>query len=135
MNGEYRGELHCLGPDQYVLTGSFATNGATNPTTANSRGREFGFTFTVTYAATGVYTVTLPSNLGVPSQPRAVIVTPQWDAIADWFDAAVVGETTLNGSARQFVIQAHRSGVANAPAANAGSRINFAIFVSNTTGK
>jgi hypothetical protein len=47
---------------------------------------------------------------------------------------AVVGETTLNSTNRQFVIQAHRSGVANAPAAAAGHRINFMLLASNNDG-
>lgn len=126
--------LRACGPDRVLLAGSFACNGSTNPTTANSRGREFGHTFTVVYSATGIYTVTLPSGFTLPAQPAVIIVTPQWDAIANWFDVAPVGESTLNTTTRSFVIQAHRSGVANAPAAAAGCRINFMLLCSNNTG-
>lgn len=128
-------EMKGIGPDRVILAGSFACNGASDPTTANMRGREFGHTFLVTYAATGIYTVTFPSGYTFPSQPASLIVTPQWDAIANWFDVAPVGESTLTSTTRQLVIQAHRSGVANAPAANAGCRINFMLHVSNNTGK
>ena len=127
--------LKAIGPDRILLAGSFAPNGTTDPLVASHRGREFGFTFTVTYSATGIYTLTLPSGYTLPAQPASVIVTPQWDAIANWFDVAVVAETTLATAARQFVIQAHRSGVAQAPAVNAGCRINFMLHVSNNTGK
>lgn len=128
-------QLLGIGPDRIILAGSFAPNGASDPAAASSRGREFGQTFTVTYAATGIYTVTFPSGYTLPAQPASIIVTPQWDAIANWFDVAVVGDSTLNAAARQFVIQAHRSGTANAPAAATGCRINFMLHVSNNTGK
>lgn len=134
MNGEHRGELLCLGPDKYCLVGSFAPNGTDAPLAASSRGRKFGFTFTVAYSATGVFTVTLPSNMSFPNQPEAILVSAQVDALASYFAVMVVGETTLNTATRQFVIQAHRAGTGEAPAAAAGTRINFAIFISNTTG-
>lgn len=134
MNGEHRGELLTLGPDKYCLSGSFAPNGSSDPASTSSRGRRFGFTFTVTYAATGVYTVTFPSNMSFPNQVEAVILTPQVDAVANWFDLVAVGETTLNTTTRQLVIQAHRAGTPREVAAAAGSRINFAIYASNTTG-
>lgn len=126
--------LKACGPDRVLLAGSFACNGATNPVATSSRGRDFGHTFTVAYAATGIYTVTLPAGFKLPAQPGAIIVVPQWDAIANWFDVAQVAESTLNANSPSFVIQAHRSGVANAPAAAAGCRINFMIFGSNNTG-
>lgn len=127
--------LKAIGPERVLLAGSFACNGASNPTVTDSRGREFGHLFTVVLTPTGIYTVTLPSGYTLPAQPGSVVVSPQWDAIANWFDVAIVGETTLATTTRSFVIQAHRSGVAQATAAAAGARINFMLHVSNNTGK
>ena len=127
--------LLSIGPERVLLAGSFAPNAAVAPVVTASRGREFGQTFTVAYTATGVYTVTFPAGYTLPAQPASIIVTPQWSAIANWFDVGVVGETTLNTTTRQFVIQAHRSGTANEPVAAAGTRINFLLHVSNNTGR
>jgi len=127
--------LLSIGPERVLLAGSFAPNAAVAPVVTDSRGREFGHTFSVAYTATGIYTVTLPVGYTLPAQPASIIVTPQWSAIANWFEVGVVGETTLNSTTRQFVIQAHRSGTANAPVAAAGSRINFLLHVSNNTGR
>lgn len=127
--------LRSIGPDRILLGGSFACNGASDPVIANMRSRDFGFTFIVTYAATGNFTLTLPQGYTLPAQPASLIVSPQWDSLVNWFDVAVLGESTLNSTTRQFIIQAHRSGTANAPAANAGCRINFMLLVSNNTGK
>ncbi len=134
MNGQHRGELLCLGPDKYCLTGSFAPNTGSAPDVTASRGRRFGFTFTVAYTATGIYTVTFPSNMTFPNQVESVVLTAQCDAVSNWFELVAIGETSLNTTTRQLVIQAHRAGTAREVVAAAGSRINFAIFASNTTG-
>lgn len=133
-NGLHRGELLTLGPDMYCLAGSFAPNTAAAPLAASSRGRRFGFTFTVAYAATGVFTVTFPTNMTFPNQAASIIVTPQFDAIASGFEVAVIGDTTLNTTTRQIVIQAHRALTPFEPVLATGTRVNFAIFISNTTG-
>ncbi len=124
-----------IGPERVILAGSFAPNTAANPVDASSRGREFGQTFTVVYAATGSFAVTLPSGFTLPAQPASIIVSPSCDAFANWFEVIVVGESTLNTTTRAFVIQAHRNGVAYQPAVAAGCRINFMLHVSNNTGK
>lgn len=129
---------HCLkgiGPERILLCGSFACNGGTAPVVTDSRGREYGHLFTVAYAATGQFTLSWPSGYTTPAQPGAIVVSPQWDAVANWFDVAVVGESTLTATTRTLLIQAHRSGTANAPAAGTGARINFMLHVSNNTGK
>ncbi len=128
-------DLKGCGPDRVLLAGSFAPNGASAPVVTASRGRDFGHTFTVTYSATGIYTITWPAGFTLPAQPASIIVTPQFDALASWFDVAPIGETTLTSTTRQIVLQAHRAGVANAPAAAAGTRINFMLLVSNNTGQ
>ena len=125
-----------IGPDRILLAGSFACNGATSPTVASaSRGRDFGHTFVVTYAATGVYTVTWPEGFTLPAQPASIIVSPQFDAIASGFEVAVIGDTTLIAATRTLVIQAHRARTPFEPAAATGTRINFMLLVSNNTGK
>jgi len=89
---------------------------------------------TVTYAATGVYTVVIPATF-TAGLPYAVEATPQCDAFADWFEVIVVGEVTQSGGNMTIVLQTHRNGVANAPAAAAGSRINLQIVGSDSGGK
>lgn len=135
MNGQSSYVMFGLGPDRYLLGGSFQTNGTNNPSSSTFRGTQ-GLLFTVAYSPTGVYTVTLPAGFTLPAQPLFVAAWPQFaDLSTDWFEVAILGETTLNASTRQFVIQAHRSGTAQAPANTAGNRINFAIFTQNNTGK
>lgn len=127
--------LRGIGPDRIIIAGSFAPNTAAAPLAASSRGREFGATFTVTYAATGVYTVTFPAGFTLPAQPACIIVSPQFAAIADGFEVAVIGDTTLNTTTRQFVIQAHRARTPFEALVATGTRINFMLHVSNNTGK
>jgi hypothetical protein len=134
MDGHSPYRLWGLGPDRFVLAGSFQTNAGSNPSSSTYRGKD-GLAFTVTYAATGVFTVTLPAGFRLPAQPLAIGAWAQFaDLATDWFEVAVVGETTLNASTRQFVLQAHRSGVAREVANTAGNRINFHIFTQNNTG-
>jgi hypothetical protein len=134
MNGHSSYVMFGLGPDRYLLGGSFAPNGGSAPDPASFRGRE-GLPFTVAYEATGIFTVTLPEGFTLPAQPHFILVSAQAADAAAWFEVMVVGETLLNTATKSFVIQAHRSGTANAPAAAAGTRINFAIFTQNNTGR
>ena len=135
MHGHSPYEMWALGPDRFCLGGSFQCNAAANPASTTYRGNDF-MSFAVTYAATGTYTVTLGSGLILPAQPLFVAAWPQYATLAtDWFECGVLGESTLNATTRQFVIQAHRNGTAREPAATAGNRINFAIFASNNTGR
>ncbi len=126
--------LFGIGPDRILVCGSFAPNTAATPLAASSRGRDFGQTFTVAYAATGVYTVTFPEGYTLPAQPASIIVSAQFDAIASGFEVAVIGETTLTAATRAFVIQAHRARTPFEAVAAAGTRINFMILCSNNTG-
>jgi hypothetical protein len=128
--------LLAIGPERVLLAGSIACNGSTSPTVAaSSRGRDFGHLFVATYAATGVYTLTWPTGFTLLAQPASIIITPQFDAIANGFEAHPIGETTLIATTRTLVIQAHRARTPFEPAAAAGTRINFMLFVSNNTGK
>ncbi len=125
--------LKCLGTDGMVYSASFQTNAAANPLSSTFRAPP-GLVFTVAYAATGIYTVTLDASLKLPALPFVVRATPQYATLAtDWFECGVVGEFNLTTGA--FVVQAHRNGVANAPAATAGNRINFEISFRNSTSR
>lgn len=125
--------LKVLGTDGILYAASFQTNAAANPLASTFRAAP-GLIFTVTYAATGIYTVTLDPSLNLPDLPSCIRVSPQFAVLAtDWFECAVVGE--FNRTTRSFVVQAHRGGVANAPAATAGNRINFTIQFRNSTSR
>lgn len=124
--------LQILGTDGILYAGSFQTNGTSDPATTTFRTSP-GLTFTVVYSATGVYTVTLPADLNLPDLPLSIKATPQYSALANWFEVGIVGE--YNRTTRVFVIQAHRSGTGNAPSNTAGNRINFEIVFRNSTGR
>ena len=136
MDGFQTYQVECLGPEPLVYWGSFQCNSTSNPASTTFRGPPGLVGFSVVYSATGVFTVTLPAGLALPAQAYSIVVSPQFAVLAtDWFDCAVLGESTLNSTTRQFVVQAHRSGTGQAPANTAGNRINFAIFATNSTGK
>jgi hypothetical protein len=136
MDGFLTQLVETLGPEPLAYWGSFQCNGTSNPSSTTFRAPPGLAGFTVAYSATGVFTITLPAGLTLPSQAYSIIASPQFAVLAtDWFDCAVLGESTLNSTTRQFVVQAHRSGTGQAPANTAGNRINFAIFATNSTGK
>lgn len=133
MDGFDLRPLEAMGNEQLVYYGSFQTNGTSDPSSTTFRYPR-GLVFTVTYSATGVFTVTLPAGLTLPSQPYSIVVGAQFAVLAtDHFVVGVLGETTLT-TTRTIVIQAHRNGTGQAPANTAGNRINFAIFATNSTG-
>lgn len=135
MDGYITNSVEAIGPDPLVYYGSFQCNASSDPSSTTFRAPPGFRAFTVTYAATGTYTVTLPAGCTLPSQPYVVACWPQFATLAtDWFECGTLGETTLNAATRQFVIQAHRNGTAREPANTAGNRINFAIFATNSTG-
>lgn len=127
--------LKGIGPERVILAGSYAPNNVTDPVATSHRGREFGQTFTVARTGVGQHTITLPSGYTLPAQPASIQATPQCDSFTNWFEVLVVGETTLNTTTRQFVIQCHRNGVAQEVQPAAGARVNFMLHVSNNTGK
>lgn len=134
MNGFDSRPLDALGNEPMAYWLSFATNASINPDPASFRAPVGLKAFTVTYGATGVYTVTLPVGLSIPIQPGAIIASAQFATIGDYFEVAVLGETTLNAATRQIVIQAKRAAAGYAPGPAAGNRINVAVFFNNSTG-
>lgn len=127
---------HSMGPTNVQMDFDFATTtsvGALASTAINAP-RGLGNT-TVTYAATGIYTVALPFGSTFPNLPLTIRATPQAATLAtDWFDCLIVGTPTQTAGVLQFVIQCHRSGTAQAPAATAGNAIHVTIVGSNNTG-
>lgn len=136
MHGIGRQELWCDVAEGIVFGGSFQTNGASNPAAATYRRGRYAPAWTVTYTATGIYTVQFPAYFKLPALAQIVWLAawPQYATLAtDWFECGIVGEYSIAN--RNFVIQAHRNGTANAPANTAGNRINFAMFCSQNDGK
>ncbi len=126
MHGIARQELWGDAVDGTLIAGSFQCNAASNPLAATYRRGRYAPAWTVTYTATGIYTVQFPADFKLPALAQVI-------RAAAWPQCAPVGEyDTAN---RRLVIQAHRNGVANAPAATAGNRINFALLLTQNDGK
>lgn len=139
MHGHAEQYAKGLGPENFSIGFSFQTT--TTPgaldATAQSFRKATGWSgrFSVSYAATGIYTITLPTGMILPSQPHSISVDPQAATLAtDWFECLVIGETTLNATTKQIVVQCHRNGTAQAPANTAGNRINVTLCFQNNTG-
>lgn len=122
------------GADLYVLAGSFQGNGASDPATANSRTTP-GFSWTVVRdGAVGLYKVSLAAGCKIPELPVAIDVTLSGAVLAtDQCSWMQIGDFDLTN--QLFRIQLHRAGTAFELPATAGNRVNFKLFVRNTTGK
>lgn len=131
MHGFHTQPVHGLGGTPTMLWGSFAPNGTSDPTVASNGGPPGLRPFTVAYAATGQYTLTLPEGV-TPIGTPTLIVSPQAADLTGYFEVMQVG--AYDATTRSFVVQAKRAGSGNAPAAAAGCRIHFAIFFNNSTG-
>lgn len=108
----------------------FAPNGASNPTSIT--GPLARLVSSITYSATGIFTIVFTSDFVWPNTP-AFVVTPAFDAIANYFSANQVG--AYNATTRTLVVQAHRAGTGYAAAAAAGCAINVAVIAQDSTGK
>lgn len=132
MNGHYATPAKLFGADEYVMAGSFATNGTTSPTSAMLR-KPLGLNFTVAYSATGIYTVTFPSNLKLPAIPYHVEAHLN-GAVADWAAVTVTG-VNMSAATPNIVLALHRAGTAQAPPANGnGASVHFKLVFTNSTG-
>ncbi len=130
MDGHFTALLKALGVEPRIHKGSFASNGTGTPALASSR-YPIGFPFTVARSDTGTFAVTVPLGCGMPSQPHSITVTPNPTAAGDWFEACVVGDSTLNAAGRAFTILTHRGGTALDPT----GRVGFAIHFDDSTGR
>jgi hypothetical protein len=128
MEGFHTQPIHGLGAEARVVWGSFAPNGASNPLKANNGGPPGARAFTVTYAATGQYTVTLPEGLTLVGTPT-ILVSAQAADLAGYFEVMTTG--AYNPATRSFVIQAKRAATGQQVAAAAGARIHFALLFNN----
>lgn len=126
-------EVQAIGTNTTMLSFSFQCNGTSNPASTTFRAPP-GLTFTVTYSATGVFTIVFGSDITFPDRPVGITITPQFAVLAtDWFDCALLGE--FSATTRTLVVQAHRSGAGQAPANTAGNRINVDLVFRNSTSR
>lgn len=132
MDGFITQKVNALGAEPLLFWGSFRPNGTSNPDSANNVGPPGLRPFTVAYAATGQYTVTLPAGLSVPAN-ATIQLTAQAADLSSYFEVMLIGDHAL-ATTRSFIIQAKRAASGNAPASAAGTRIHFAIFGNNSTG-
>lgn len=130
MDGFFTQILKALGAEPRVHKGSFAANGTSDPAVASSR-YPSGFNFAVTRSATGTFSVQVPAGCGLPAQPHCIVLTPNPTAASDWFEACVIGDSTLNAAGRAFTVLTHRGGTALDPT----GRVGFAIHFDNSTGR
>jgi hypothetical protein len=130
MDGFFTQILKALGAEPRLYRGSFAANGTASPATASNRAPP-GFNFVATRSATGTFSVQVPVGCGLPALPYSIQVTPNPTTAADYFEANVVGDGTLNASGRAFTILTHRGGTALDPT----GRVGFSIHFDNSTGR
>lgn len=131
MNGLFVQPTEGLGPEPRCVSFSFAPNGTSNPLTSAERGPRPLTNSTITYSATGVYTIVFPVDFTPPADAQ-FLVSAQCESLANWFEVCQVG--AYNATTRTLVVQAHRSGTGQAVAAAAGARIHVAIFFNHSTG-
>lgn len=131
MDGFFGQPAQGLGPRPWVIYGSFAPNGTSDPLVASNGGPPGLKAFTTTYAATGQYTVTLPAGMTLPGTP-SIMVSAQAADLAGYFEVMTVG--AYDATNRRFVVQAKRAGTGQAVAAAAGARIHFLLCFNNSTG-
>lgn len=133
MNGVFTSPAKTFGPAEYLGFGSFATNGASSPTNAMRR-MQSGLRFTVAYTATGIYTLTFDKKYKA-LKPCTIVKAWLTGPMADYAEVSVTANE-LHLPACRLVLQLHRAGVAQAPAANAnGVFVNFEFVATNTSGK
>lgn len=131
MDGFIAQVLKGLGGSPHVLWGSFKPNGSSDPDSDDNTGPPGLKAFTTTYAATGVYTVTLPAGMSLPAN-ATIVAFEQVDQLSSYFDVMTVGDYAA--TTRSFVLQAHRAGTGREVAAATGTRIHFVILFNNSTG-
>jgi len=123
------------GPDETDLSFSFPVTTTVGSAAVDRASRRMQGT-SVTYAATGVYTCTLPTGVVFPSLPYTVQVTAQSDTVGHAFHCYPVGEITQVAGVMTLVLQTYNSSLAAvAPAAAAGCRINVTITGTINGGK
>jgi len=126
---------YTVGLREVDLAFSFPVVGTTVGTTNPDRCPKRLAATTITYAATGVYTLVIPMTF-TAGLPYAIILQAQADVAGDVFQVHPVGEATQSGGNLTVVVQCvDYTGAAVAPAVHAGSRINVLLVGSDTGGK
>jgi len=128
------GPIKGFGADLFILAGSFQGNGTSDPTAAGKRSPP-GFIWTVVRdGAVGLYKITLDPACRIPELPLDIDCSMQGAVLAtDRCEVMGIGEFDL--TSQFFRIQLHRAGTAFELPATAGNRVNFKLFVRNTTGR
>jgi hypothetical protein len=126
MNGinTYLG-VRSFGAEQIIGTARFKPAGAgADPTdlTGSMKGL-----FTCTRQGVGLYRLAFAlAGFKWPTQP-VIVVTPAFDALANYYDVALVAADWSNTN-RRIDIQAHRGGVAYEVTANAANVVHVALL-------
>jgi hypothetical protein len=113
-------------PGLRVLTGSFATNGSSDPAEASTK----GVGFTVARSGTGVYTITITA-------PIVDVVAMQVTRSEGTAGTFLVSPSAYSTSTRQFTVTTTTPGApstASNVAAATDNRINFSLFVKTIKG-
>ena len=89
---------------------------------------------TVTYSATGIYTIAIPGTF-TAGLAWSVVATAQADVVGHVFQVHPVGEVSQSGNVMTVTLQCvDYAGNAVAPAANTGTRINLLLVGSDSGG-
>lgn len=122
-----------VGPNPLFGVFSFGPNGATNPVISGTGNTLSGgaarFVSSITYSATGIYTIVFAEGFGSGSAFKFFLAAHP-DAIADWFEIIQIG--AYNATTKTLVIQAHLAGTPTAPAANAATRIHVGFMTNDS---
>lgn len=131
MDGLFLQPMKGGGSEPVLFWGSFAPNAGTDPVVTANGGPPGLKAATVDYAATGAFTVTLPSGWSAVGTPT-ILVSAQAESLTEYFAVMVVD--AYASTTRSFVIQAHRAGTGREIAASADARIHWAILFNNSQG-
>lgn len=118
-------------PESVLGSGRFRTNAAATPTVF---GGSLKGLYTVTYAATGLFTVTLHKRFKFPSsRPPTILLSRHSVDVTNTnrFEVSLVTDWTP--ATRSFVIQAHQGATAFQVPSNANNWIHF-VLIGNASG-
>ncbi len=125
-----QGKVDGIGYGDVIGALVFAPNGASNPTTIT--GPLARFVSSITYSATGIYTITFTSEFVFANTP-VFFVDQSFDVIANYFSANQIG--AYNTTTRVLVVQTNRSGTGQQVAAGTGALVKIAMYAQDTGGK
>lgn len=119
-----------------VTNGSFcfSPNGSSDPSSTYTQGDLLRFITSITYSATGIYTIVFTDKFLFPStQHPMFLVSPEVQNMTEHF---AVNTLAYVPSTRTLVINTHRNGTAReVPASTGAARVVVYLTVLDTTGK